>query len=288
MEFGEKIAVLRKERGMTQAELGAELNVTFQAVSKWERGESFPDFATMSKIAKLFGVPLTYFEDNETAATAEGAAQADGEKQEPAPEMIGVCTSCGMVVYSGQEGRASPSLVCKKCCDREKAAELRRRQEAERQKVEQKKRAELAENAAIAAKRSKRNSGLIAGGIAAAIVLIIAIVSAIFSDSTGAVIGGGVAVTLMTFTFLSQLIWGGIVRSVCFAGGAMIGTPGVIFTLDLDGVFFLVAAKIFFALLKLFIFIITSLFMVFAAFVISPFAFIPRLVKMSSATPLED
>ena len=46
MNNGEKIASLRKAKGMTQAELGAELNVTFQAVSKWERGESYPDFAT--------------------------------------------------------------------------------------------------------------------------------------------------------------------------------------------------------------------------------------------------
>lgn len=40
MNIGEKIVKARKEKGMTQAELGSELHVTFQAVSKWERGVS--------------------------------------------------------------------------------------------------------------------------------------------------------------------------------------------------------------------------------------------------------
>ncbi|MDE6399197.1 MAG: helix-turn-helix domain-containing protein, partial [Clostridiales bacterium] len=64
MEYGEKIAALRKEHGMTQAELGNELNVTYQAVSKWERGESYPNFDTLSRIAKLFAVPIGYFEED--------------------------------------------------------------------------------------------------------------------------------------------------------------------------------------------------------------------------------
>ena len=113
MNNGEKIASLRKAKGMTQAELGTELNVTFQAVSKWERGESYPDFDTMSRLAKLFGVPLSYFEDNgneedEAAATAESA-------QEPAPApapkvMLGVCKECGKTVYEGDTAYIVPSV----------------------------------------------------------------------------------------------------------------------------------------------------------------------------------
>ncbi len=63
MNCGEKIADLRKKRGMTQDELGKAMNVSYQAVSKWERDESQPDFETMTKIANLFGVPLGYFAD---------------------------------------------------------------------------------------------------------------------------------------------------------------------------------------------------------------------------------
>ena len=61
--IGEKIAELRKEKGCTQADLGSYLNISYQAVSKWERGESCPDFTTMSKLAQYFSVPISYFED---------------------------------------------------------------------------------------------------------------------------------------------------------------------------------------------------------------------------------
>ena len=63
MNCGEKISRLRKSNNMTQAELGDALSVTYQAVSKWERGESQPDFDTISKISKMFQVPISYFED---------------------------------------------------------------------------------------------------------------------------------------------------------------------------------------------------------------------------------
>lgn len=50
---GEFIAWLRKERGLTQAELGERLGVSFQAVSKWERGETLPDTAVLPDLAAV-------------------------------------------------------------------------------------------------------------------------------------------------------------------------------------------------------------------------------------------
>ena len=281
MEFGEKIAALRKEQGMTQAELGTELNVTFQAVSKWERGESLPDFATMSKLAKLFGVPLTYFEEGGEIQVDEAHEEQPQEKEEN-EKMIGVCTTCGMVVYDGQQGRTSPSLVCQSCCEKERQAAVAKIKEQERKQAEAKRQAEFAKQAAIGAMRGKRNKGFIIGGIVAAIVLIITIVTAAKDPEPGAVIGGGIVTTIFTFTLVSQLVWGGVVRDVCLTGGAIVGMPGVIFTLDLDGFIFLIAVKILFALLKMLIFLITTLFFVVVAFVISPFTFIPKMLKIQS------
>ena len=37
---GKQIASLRKAKGLTQNQLGERLNISFQAVSKWERGDS--------------------------------------------------------------------------------------------------------------------------------------------------------------------------------------------------------------------------------------------------------
>lgn len=56
--LGATIAALRKERGMTQAELAEQLYVTDKAVSKWERGLSCPDMAALPKLAEALSVPL--------------------------------------------------------------------------------------------------------------------------------------------------------------------------------------------------------------------------------------
>ena len=47
------IRTLRKAKGMTQEELAAQLHVTRQAVSSWERGGSCPDFDTLKALAEL-------------------------------------------------------------------------------------------------------------------------------------------------------------------------------------------------------------------------------------------
>lgn len=56
--FGKTIADLRKEKGMTQAELAEKLGVTDKAVSKWERDLSYPDTALLPRIAELFGLSV--------------------------------------------------------------------------------------------------------------------------------------------------------------------------------------------------------------------------------------
>lgn len=56
--LGENIARLRKEKGLTQEELAKELNISYQAVSKWENGISSPDISNIKLIAQLFGVSI--------------------------------------------------------------------------------------------------------------------------------------------------------------------------------------------------------------------------------------
>ena len=55
--IGKTISRLRKEKGMTQEELGTAIGVTSQAVSKWECG-STPDVELLPRIADAFGVSL--------------------------------------------------------------------------------------------------------------------------------------------------------------------------------------------------------------------------------------
>lgn len=50
---GSQISLLRKRKGLTQSELGERLGISFQAVSKWERGETLPDTAILLPLAEV-------------------------------------------------------------------------------------------------------------------------------------------------------------------------------------------------------------------------------------------
>lgn len=292
MEYGEKIANLRKKKGMTQAELGAELNVTYQAVSKWERGESHPDFDTMSRIGKLFDVPISYFEEDGEEQEEEESDESESEEEyeEESADFLGVCTVCGKALYEGDEAVRDPALVCACCHERQikekeaaqraaavrRAAEARAKQEKEERAQRDALEAQLRRKQAACA---RRNRGLIVGGIVAAIGLICVIVSSV-SAKSAADFGYGLLGCVILFTFVSQMVWGGVVRKVCTYGGAVIGTPGVIFTLDLDGVFFLIGVKILFAVLRMLILLITTLALVFVSILIAPFTFIPACIQI--------
>jgi len=56
--FSETLIRLRKEKGLTQADVAERLSVSPQAVSKWEKGDSFPDVSLLAPLARLFGVSV--------------------------------------------------------------------------------------------------------------------------------------------------------------------------------------------------------------------------------------
>ena len=52
-KVGKQILALRKAKGITQNELGERLGISFQAISKWERGETLPDTALLADLAAV-------------------------------------------------------------------------------------------------------------------------------------------------------------------------------------------------------------------------------------------
>ena len=76
MSFHENLRKARLARGLTQEALGEKLNMSPQAVSKWERGECMPDAALLPQLAetlglsldRLFGRKTLHFEDAAQAA----------------------------------------------------------------------------------------------------------------------------------------------------------------------------------------------------------------------------
>ena len=60
MNIGERITALRKEKDISQTELAKRLNVSRQAVSKWEQGVSSPDTAKLIQLAEILGTEVEY------------------------------------------------------------------------------------------------------------------------------------------------------------------------------------------------------------------------------------
>ena len=70
LKIGENLRRLRRERERTQEEVAAHLGVSFQAVSKWERSEGYPDITMLPAIANYFGVSVDTLIGMEDVASA--------------------------------------------------------------------------------------------------------------------------------------------------------------------------------------------------------------------------
>ena len=58
LTIGRNLKNLRKARNLTQEELAKHLGISFQAISKWERGEGYPDITMLPALARYFGVTV--------------------------------------------------------------------------------------------------------------------------------------------------------------------------------------------------------------------------------------
>ena len=58
MTFAQVLTRLRREKGLSQEQLADLMDISRQAVSKWEAGQSMPDLARLVALAELFGVSL--------------------------------------------------------------------------------------------------------------------------------------------------------------------------------------------------------------------------------------
>jgi len=84
LTIGTSIKRLRKAKDITQEALANSLGVSFQAISKWERGEGYPDITMLPPLARVFGVTLdelmgmNALRDAEETQTLLGTSYANG------------------------------------------------------------------------------------------------------------------------------------------------------------------------------------------------------------------
>ena len=59
-QMGERISRLRQEKKLTQIALAEKLGISSQAISKWERGQAFPDVSRLDELAELLEADVVY------------------------------------------------------------------------------------------------------------------------------------------------------------------------------------------------------------------------------------
>lgn len=95
MKLSDKILSLRRQSGLSQEELADKLNVSRQAVSRWEVGSAQPDASNVLQLSKLFGVTADYllnddYESNHDVPTVKNTETIAKKKLK---KIIALCVS---------------------------------------------------------------------------------------------------------------------------------------------------------------------------------------------------
>ncbi|MCI3924731.1 helix-turn-helix domain-containing protein [Paenibacillus sp. TRM 82003] len=103
-KVGRLIYNLRKEKAMTQRDLALLLNVSEQAISKWERGIGCPDISLLGQLSKILGINIEKMLSGELRPNDQDSGSMRRMKWYS-------CNSCGNAMTSTGE-------VCLSCCGR--------------------------------------------------------------------------------------------------------------------------------------------------------------------------
>jgi transcriptional regulator with XRE-family HTH domain len=259
MELGQKIHDLRVKNNLTQRELSEKLNVTPQAVSRWEQGLVEPSLQTIKQMSEIFNVSADVLIDNNNFVNSDNLPQTTPEAKESPVEvvdkkLVAVCDKCGKKIYEGEDfhhydsvttyhraGRMKKSDTTPAydlCLDCEKLKE----ENDEKEKIKQLEKERIAKE-----KRTKK--AWIWSIVCGVLTLIIFIIVACFQKDgvliTG-LIGGGIVGSYLIFSLLFCIIEDNNFVGDLFIDIAEFGIvkmPGVIFSLDFDGLVFLFVAK---------------------------------------------
>ena len=104
MELGARIKSLRTQRGLSQEALAGQLEVSHQAVAKWESGKSQPSTANLRALCGVFGVSLDALVSGEEPAAPE---EASPRPRRAAPMVLSAITllsfsfSVSATIYAG-------------------------------------------------------------------------------------------------------------------------------------------------------------------------------------------
>lgn len=80
MDFSQRLITLRRQAGMSQEDLAGRMDVSRQAVSKWEGGQAMPDVAKLVALSELFEVTLDFLLKGVEVHTVQPQAQGHADE----------------------------------------------------------------------------------------------------------------------------------------------------------------------------------------------------------------
>lgn len=117
MELKEKLVSLRKKNGLSQLELAEKVNVSRQAVSRWEVGSAIPSTNNLKCLSGLYDVPLDYLlydnvpEPIHIVATTKERADDVGQKRKLVVVLIGIGVILAILLFTMFFGKKSRGPV---------------------------------------------------------------------------------------------------------------------------------------------------------------------------------
>ena len=290
--LNENIKALRVEKGYTQKDLADMLHVTAQAVSRWESGDVEPSVNTIMDMSKIFGVSvdslLGELKKGEVAS-ADAAlndelvekiaekveAKVEETKKAETKPVLAVCEQCNRPIYKGAEivrktryyGRRSEKYVI--CTDCESKNKIRAKEYAKSYSAECRKRA------------------YIWGGVSSAAALAVSLIATLSSGADAAVVITLAVASVLLFPFLSCLFlknnFVGEMVEVIYGWG-FVKFPGLIFSLDLDGIIWLLTVKLAFWILGIILAAAAGILATATGLVVSAFVY-PFALRKSYVDP---
>jgi len=304
MDFGNNIKELRTKKGMTQKDLANVLNVTAQAVSRWENNEVEPSISTINQMAELFECSIDELfgkaKKEEIKTDDNIINNVEEEKEEKVIQVktnIAICNRCNKPLYEPNEikriGHSSTTvsghtrttknydeIVCEDCYNKE-----------------QEKRAELEKNRKENLKRQMKKRRVVSIVIMSLVFIFFLIIGIIgIANSNGnkdTVIGGVFFICLGIF---GSLFAGSLILGNNFIGDlwltvsswGFVKFPGIIFTLDLGGLKFLIFCKVLFWILGIIIALIAEIFATALCLVLSVISYPIALYRNLKGIEIDD
>lgn len=274
MTLGNLLASKRKLANMTQQQVGDALNVSPQAVSKWENDLAQPDLISLKRLAELYGVPVSQLIDATEEPAPEAPAPEPAPEPAPAPQptvtyvevpqkpVLAVCETCNKPIYDGNDivrrtehhGKTAVKVVyCSVCAKKkDRAAAVNEMEEA---------------------KIAKRRA--IGWGITFAVIVGVGL--GVFTPvHFWAILLAFCTFCLTACVFIDESfvgeMWSDMISWSFHA-------PGVIFELDLDGIAWLIAVKVLFWIIGALFAVAAFLFGTAVGFLLAPFAVIYDFVQ---------